>query len=536
MSGPFQYFFERLAMKLIFSLQAEDLLQLQNKIQTTVEDLYPAYPAHIDPKAAQLVLCVPDDANVLDISDKLCAALAEIGVGAKKTVVRAAEKPPVRRIKDKRQSSVSIPVFAVSLICVALAVFILGFSLAGGFVTSVRETTLGTGQQEGESYADKIALIDSIFEHYSLYDTDGKRLLDTMLKAYAMATDDRYAAYYTDEEYAALMAENSGDAVGIGISVMKDPDSDNMLIVRVVPGTPAALAGVKPGDLITHVGSGEQKAAVGEIGYDAASNRMIGEADSIADFTVLRDGAELSFSVTRAKIETVSAIGRVSVTDPTVGIIKIYEFNITTPADFKKAVGEMQAAGCTKLIFDLRDNPGGDLNSISAVLSYFLEEGQTILTTTYKDGSGEIYKVKPVTYEGENAEYGPCNVAREEIGMYRNVFEKMVVLTNGYTASAAELFTIVMKDYGLAKSVGDTTYGKGIIQTIFPLKSEGFGGAVKLTVGYYNPPISENYDKKGIAPDVAVSLGEDADSIILELLPEGSDPQLQAAISECNTK
>ena len=119
--------------------------------------------------------------------------------------------------------------------------------------------------------------------------------------------------------------------------------------------------------------------------------------------------------------------------------------------------------------------------------------------------------------------------------MYRSFIGSMTVLTNGNTASAAELFTAALKDYGLARVVGDTTYGKGIIQSIIPLSYWGYEGAVKLTVGYYNPPISGNYDGVGIVPDVACTLSEEAAGISLYLLPEEKDGQLLTAINDLNT-
>ncbi len=522
-------------MKLVFFLQAENVSKKQREIKAAVNRAVSGTKCEIDDLTQRLYVIVPDDANLLDISDNICRELSMIGIPARPMAGGGDTVPPIRmKIKQKKQ--VPLWTFVISMVALALVVFVTAFALGGGFSGVWSEETLGTGEQEGEPYADKIGLVDSIFEVFSLYDTDGKLLLDTMLKAYAAASGDRYAYYYTAEEYAALMSDNAGNAVGIGILVTKAVESDNILIVRVIPDSPAAKAGLMAGDVITHIGSGESRVTVSEIGYERANGLLVGAVDSVADFTVLRGEAVLDFSVTRSAIKSVSVEYRISETDPTVGIIKIYEFNISTPVEFKDAMSAMKSAGCTKLVFDVRSNPGGDLNSISAVLSYFLEEGQTVLTTTYKDGSETVYRVEPVTFEGESADYAPCNVAREEIGMYREFAGSMVILTNGQTASAAELFTSALKDYGLARVVGETTFGKGIIQNVIPLENWGYEGAIKLTIGYYNPPISENYDGIGIKPDVEVSLGTGDDRVILELLKESEDAQLQAAISDLNNK
>ena len=354
-----------------------------------------------------------------------------------------------------------------------------------------------------------------------------------MLKAYAIASGDRYAMYYSQEEYEALISDNTGNAVGIGIMVQSDIEGKTLTIVHVIPGSPAEEAGVLAGDVVLYVGTGEDRVSVAEAGASVASDRLVGEAGTKAEFTVLRDGEEIPFAVMRAAIKTVSVEMKVSATDPTVGIIDIYEFNTETPVQFKQAMTALMAAGCTKVIFDVRDNPGGDLNSISAVLSYFLEEGQTLLSTVEKDGTTTTYVVEAVSFS-ESSGYQSCRVAQEEIGMYRSFIGSMTVLTNGNTASAAELFTAALKDYGLARVVGDTTYGKGIIQSIIPLSYWGYEGAVKLTVGYYNPPISGNYDGVGIVPDVACTLSEEAAGISLYLLPEEKDGQLLAAINDLN--
>ena len=401
--------------------------------------------------------------------------------------------------------------------------------MASGSLFSPSESTLGTGAQDGEDYAAKIALIDRIFEQYSLYDTDGELLLDEMLKAYAAATGDTYAAYYTEEEYEAMIADNNATVVGIGITAVEDSQHHDIFVIEVLPDSPALAAGLQAGDRIIAVGTGDARVEVAEIGYQAAVSRLRGEEGTVAEFTVDRDGEELAFSVTRARVQTQSVTGRVSDTDPTVAHVRITQFDTATPTQFKAVVNEWKEKGCTRFVFDVRNNPGGDLKSINAVLSYFLNENDTILSTVRKDGTTTVYRVQAATYTGD---YAGCSVAKEEIGMFRDL--SMVVLTNGNTASAAELFTAALKDYDLATVVGTTTYGKGVLQNIYHLGSWGYKGAVKLTVGYYSPPSGVNYDGIGISPDTEVALSEEAAKTNLYLLPESEDAQLMAAIATLN--
>ena len=388
------------------------------------------------------------------------------------------------------------------------------------------ESTLGTGAQEGEDYAGKIAAIDYLFENYSLYDTNGELLLDEMLKAYAAATGDEYAAYYTAEEYAALMSEMGSNAVGVGITVTWDADTESIIVIQVMPDSPAANAGVHPGDRIVAIGTKTEGERVRDLGYDLAMKKLLGEAGTAAAFVVSRNDEEIEFSIVRAAFTAVSAEGWVSVTDPTVGIVRISGFEAKTPAQFKAAMEELRGKGCTRFVFDVRNNPGGEQKSVTAVLSYFLNENDTVLSVVDKAGSTTYYRAEPVTYTGE---YADCSVAKEEIGMYRGL--PIVVLTNGYTASAGELFTAALSEYELATLVGENTYGKGVIQSIFDLSRMGYSGGVKLTIGYYAPPSGVNYDKVGIAPDKVVALDPALQDKSIYLLSEAEDNQLSAAIA-----
>jgi carboxyl-terminal processing protease len=375
----------------------------------------------------------------------------------------------------------------------------------------------------------ELSLIDQLFKHLSLFELDEEALLNAVIKGYIEGTGDKYAEYFTAEEYEKFTSENQGETVGVGINVIQNADLSCIEIINVVPESPAMKAGVLPGDYIVYVGIGENRESVAEIGYTAALDKLIGEKGTLAEFVVLRDGEEIEFSIVREKVVSVSVTGRACTIEgyEKVGIIKLTEFNITTPVQFEEAVDALLKAGCDKFIFDVRYNPGGDLNSIKAVLAYFLNNGDTVIRVADRSGNETVQKIAPVKYAGD---YAPCSIEEADIGKYRNL--NFAVLTNGSTASAAELFTSALMDYELSITVGTTTYGKGTMQTTYPLAQYGYGGALKLTTRYYFPPLSDSYEGKGITPDFVEELDESLKNVNIYKITDEEDNQLRRAIEE----
>lgn len=445
----------------------------------------------------------------------------ELGVQAKEL------PPPVEVPEMKAGRTVRLPVFVVSLIAAVLAASLLTLTFSGAFRKS---PTLGTDAAT-EDYQGKIALIDEIFTNYSLYDTDGNLLLDRMLKAYATATGDRYAAYYTAEEFEAMMQDNNAQSVGVGILVTEDAAAGGVRIINVFPGSPAAAAGVQIGDLIVCAGEGEAKITYAENGYELLMQSLKGEEGSTAVFSVLRDGKELTFSVVRARVQTVSVMGRVMTGREKIGVVRILQFDLSTPTQFTAEMEALLAKGCTQFVFDLRNNPGGDLRSVSAILSYFLNKNDLIVSTVTKNGTESKSYVKAVTYNGDSA---GCSVSESDIGKYRSL--SAAVLINEHSASAAELFTAVLRDYQLTTTVGKTTFGKGILQNIYSLAPYGYSGGVKLTTGYYNPPCGINYHDVGITPDVVAEQRPESAGKNPALLSDEEDDQLLAAAEVLSNK
>jgi carboxyl-terminal processing protease len=284
------------------------------------------------------------------------------------------------------------------------------------------------------------------------------------------------------------------------------------MVISVHFDSPARSAGMLPGDYIVGVGG----KSIDELGYDRMVDHIRGKIGTDVTVTVKREEKELSFTMTRAAIEnrTVSH----SISEDGIGYIRISGFEESTTAQFKEAVDAIENAGAVGVVFDLRSNPGGLVRVVSAMLSYLLPTGKAIVSYDYK--SGPHIEVKALA-DGKDEQTG------EDVDHVLNL--PMAVVCNEYTASAAEIFTSVIRDHrdtGLlnAKIVGKTTYKKGIMQSSIDYID---GSLVTVTVAYYNPPSGINYHGIGITPDVEVSLPELKDG---ETTVE--DTQLAAAIEE----
>lgn len=413
---------------------------------------------------------------------------------------------------------ISLPIFILSILLTVLVVFMATFvgtsemfrekygsfaqDLAGGNGTVIADSDMTPDE--------KLEIIKSIFTLYSYYDLDDEALMNGALKGLAQGTGDRYAEYYTEEEFSAMMDDSNGDMQGIGISVIHNTDYNVIEIINVFPNSPALEAGLEPGDLITYVGIGENATPVEELGYTNAVMALQGTAGTFCEFTVNYGdnyAQTKEYSIERGFVKEQTVTHRICETDKTVGIIKILEFDATTPDQFLTAIDDLKANGAEKLIFDVRYNPGGNLTSICEILDFLVPEGP-IIRIRDKDGKEE-------TVDSDENEFNM----------------PMAVLCNGSTASAAELFTSALMDYDKAVSVGNVTYGKGSMQTTIPLAD---GSGVKLTTKMYFPPFSEGYDGIGITPDIEIDMDESTEGISIYKITDAQDTQLQRAIRYFN--
>ncbi len=388
----------------------------------------------------------------------------------------------------------------------------------------------------------QLELMAAVLDLYSYYANsfDEQAMMDAVLKAYASATGDDYAEYYTEEEYEQLYSDNAGDHVGVGINIIQNTvtvdgvDYTVLQIIDIFEDSPVAKeTDMKVGDCIYSVTVDGVKQSVTSLGYTGALNAMKGEKGSVASFSVFRKTesgySSLDYSVKRDSYVSKSVRYKLAEGDATTAIVHISSFDLTTPVQFKETMNLLLTQGVQRFVLDVRNNPGGDLQSIKAVLSYFLNKGDLILKSIDRNGKTATEHFAEVTKL--SGVYSSCSVSASEIGMYRDL--NMVVLCNENTASAAEVFTATLKDYGLAKVVGKTTFGKGIMQSILSLSVFGddYSGYIKMTTYAYVTKSGVTYHEIGITPDVEVEMSEEAKEYNFYILPQNLDSQLQQALA-----
>lgn len=355
---------------------------------------------------------------------------------------------------------------------------------------------------------ERLAYIDIYYRANYVGKIDEEKLIYGLANGYIAGVGDQYGGYYTADEFKSIMSDTAGNTVGIGVYITSDGNMQAIRISYVMKDGPANKVGLLPGDLITHVGG----VSISELGYYSAIEAIKGEEGTEIELTYLRGEQSHTVMLKRAKVQVESVIYTKHQTQENTGVIRIIEFNDATTEQFISAVKTAVGTdGCTTIVFDLRSNTGGTLGSVVAMLDFLLPKGE-LVTIRYADGTTTTHYSDD---EGEELE-----------ALYGNNV-KMAVLTNGYTASAAELFTCALKDYGVAKIVGEKTFGKGCGQNVIPL-SDGTG--LIFTTFLYDPPISENYNGVGIVPDVTAHLSEEASSKNLFELSHDEDDQLKAAL------
>ena len=360
-----------------------------------------------------------------------------------------------------------------------------------------------------EKYDEKDALIKELKSIKELFDgkyvgeLDEQALIAAVMRAYVKTTGDRFAAYYTPEEYEKLQASYESQGEGIGVRVSATSDG-RLLIAHVEKKSPAEEAGIQKGDEILSV----EGQSVLEIGTERATELLVGKEGSEAVFSVKGESGTREVSVTRKKINYATVI--YSLEEGQVGYLRILSFGNTTCKEMEDAIKELTAKGALKLVFDLRQNGGGLLSAVHDMLDLLI-----------KDGTMEEPRILLSTIDkNKNEKRYLCDDGK-------SVDLPMAVLIDEHTASAAELFAAALRDYEMARLVGTTTYGKGVAQSTYELED---GSAVRLTTSYYYPPCGENYDGVGVAPHREVS----GQGLNIYLTPLSQDPVFGATLEELN--
>lgn len=349
--------------------------------------------------------------------------------------------------------------------------------------------------------ADAIELVE---EEYYFYDEDTREEIITgALKGIASYLDDKYAVYYTEEEYAELMQEDSGNYVGMGVQVSQE-ESGEFVLVSVYPNTPAQEAGLLVGDRLI---SANGQSAEG-VDLDTFLDYLGHEEGDVNTVVVERKGEQMSFTVTMRQVYR--PFVEYKMLSGNVGYICITEFHGDADEEVEKALEELKEQGMEKLVLDLRDNPGGSLTTVCSMAELFLPEDSLITTIRSRNEREETYYT---------------HKAGTDI--------PMAVLINGSSASASELLSGALKDHGRAKLFGTTTYGKGIVQTLYGVRGY-YKGTIKFTTDAYYTPNDVCIHGEGVTPDVEVELGEDVVYYAIYDIPYEEDTQLQAAVEYLN--
>lgn len=348
-----------------------------------------------------------------------------------------------------------------------------------------------TGSITDVNVGKKLAVLEETIGKYFWKDVEEETLEDGLYRGLLDSLDDPYSVYYTSEELIALQQQTEGIYYGIG-AYIQDGDAGYVQISRVIKNTPAEESGLMQGDYIYKVNDEDMQ------GKDKTYvvSKIKGEEHTFATITVIRENVAepIDISVERRKIESPTV--EYEMYDNGMAYIQITEFDLVTTGQFESAYNQAKAEGMKGLIIDLRSNPGGNLSTVCDISRMLLPKGMIVYTED-KYGKREEY-----TCNGEN---------RIEV--------PLVVLTNGYSASASEILAGAVKDYGIGKLVGTTTFGKGIVQKVIDLSD---GSAIKLTVSSYFTPKGNNIHGIGVEPDVEVQF--DA-----ELYKNGTDNQLEKA-------
>lgn len=348
----------------------------------------------------------------------------------------------------------------------------------------------------------KIEKLESLIDKYYMEDVDKKTMAEGIYKGLLQSLDDPYSVYYTKDEYTALMESSSGIYYGIGATVSSDVKTGVLSIVKPFVNGPAYEAGILPGDILYKV-NGEEVT-----GKDITEvvGKIKGEEGTKVTVTIIREGKTdpIDYTITRKKVEVPTI--EYEMLDGKLGYIAISEFDEVTAEQFRSAIADLEKQGEKGLVIDIRNNPGGLLDTVVDMLDRMLPEGMIVYTED-KNGSRDEYK----------------SDGKEEFN------KPLAVLINGNSASASEIFAGAIQDYKKGTIVGTTSFGKGIVQSILPLSD---GTAIKVTVSKYYTPKGRNIHKIGISPDVSIEL-DDAlrQKVVIE---KSEDNQLQKAIQILN--
>lgn len=408
--------------------------------------------------------------------------------------LRRNAQPPRKKKSQGFASGMIIGAVSAFMAVILLILSVAAVCIAKGYIhigvngdVYIQSDAVTDSDGIGSEVEGKLNAIDSVLESFYFGDVDDETAKDNIYKAYLSSYGDKYTMYYTADEYKALKESTNGKFYGIG-AVCQLSGEGGVLLVDVYDNGAGYQAGLRSGDRVVNVDGRD----ITDMELSSAVALIKGDKGTSVTLEVIRGTERLTFSAVRDAVEakTVSY----TLLDNNIGYLSISQFEEVTTKQFKAAVEDLQSQGMKGLIIDIRNNPGGLLDTVVGMLKYMLPDG-LIVYTEDKQGNRKEYKGQ------DNDEFNL----------------PLAVIVNGNSASASEIFAGAIQDYGKGTIIGTQTYGKGIVQTVKPLTD---GSAIKFTIAKYFTPKGQDIHGKGVTPDMVVEYDTDADV----------DTQLDAAI------
>lgn len=361
-----------------------------------------------------------------------------------------------------------------------------------------------TDDEQQRNIDKKLEKLEALIDQYYLDEVDEDAFADGIYKGLMASLGDPYTVYYTKDEFAALMESSSGVYCGIGATVSQDATTGIITVVKPFVSGPAYEAGVLPGDIIYKVNDEE----VTGVDLSEVVSRMKGDEGTEVNITIVRDTETdpIDLTIERRQIEVPTI--EYEMMDGDIGYISVSEFDEVTADQFINAVNDLDKKGQKGLVIDLRNNPGGLLDIVVKMLNRLLPKGLIVYTEDKYGEREEFYSDDKESFD-----------------------KPMVVLINGNSASASEIFAGAVQDYGVGTLVGTTSFGKGIVQSVIPLYDDT---AIKITVSKYYTPKGRNIHGTGIDPDIEIDLADELKKQVV--IEKSDDNQLQKAIEVINDK
>ncbi len=408
--------------------------------------------------------------------------------------LRRNAQPPRKKKSQGFASGMIIGAVSAFMAVILLILSVAAVCIAKGYIhigvngdVYIQSDAVTDSDGIGSEVEGKLNAIDSVLESFYFGDVDDETAKDNIYKAYLSSYGDKYTMYYTADEYKALKESTNGKFYGIG-AVCQLSGEGGVLLVDVYDNGAGYQAGLRSGDRVVNVDGRD----ITDMELSSAVALIKGDKGTSVTLEVIRGTERLTFSAVRDAVEakTVSY----TLLDNNIGYLSISQFEEVTTKQFKAAVEDLQSQGMKGLVIDIRNNPGGLLDTVVGMLKYMLPDG-LIVYTEDKQGNRKEYKGQ------DNDEFNL----------------PLAVIVNGNSASASEIFAGAIQDYGKGTIIGTQTYGKGIVQTVKPLTD---GSAIKFTIAKYFTPKGQDIHRKGVTPDMVVEYDTDADV----------DTQLDAAI------